>query len=102
MAILAAISGCGGARGLPVIDVTGTDFGLVAPDSASPGPTRFHFTRGGTVAHEVAIARVKLGVRIERLLDTERKGGEVEGLDDPGGRSHAMLGMVRPPHGRTR
>ena len=136
--VLAAIGGCPGARALPVIAVTGVDFAFIAPDSATAGPTRFRFTHRGTVPHELAIARVTLGVRVERVLDTELKGGDVEGLydpgegllyadvgehvdaellvdlqpgrtyvlnctlDGPGGKSHAMLGMVRPLHVRAR
>ena len=76
--LLAAIGACSRVGALPVIAVTGGDYALIAPDSVSPGPTRLRFANSGTVAHELAIARVKSGVAIGRVLDTELKGGEVE------------------------
>ena len=56
--------------------IEGTDFAFVAPDTMSPGPTRFRFQRSGTVAHEMAIARVKAGTtlapeRVARLAYIE-------------------------------
>jgi hypothetical protein len=83
-AIGAVVFAAGCARGVPVIEVTGRDYALTAPDSAAPGLTRIHFVANGTVAHEVAIARVKAGVKLDSLLAIELKGADVEGLYDPG------------------
>lgn len=68
----------------PVVDVIGRDFALQAPDSVPAGPTRFRFRREGTVAHEVAIARVRAGVNLDTLLAIELKGGNIDGLYDAG------------------
>ena len=64
--------------------IEGTDFAFAAPDTLSPGPTRFRFQRSGTVAHEMAIARVKAGTTLATALKTEAAGGAVEGLYDEG------------------
>lgn len=69
---------------IPVVDVVGRDFALEAPDSLPPGPTRFRFRREGTVAHEVAMARVKAGVPLDSLLRIELAGGDINGMYDPG------------------
>jgi hypothetical protein len=82
LGVAVLVSGC--ARSVPVIEVTGRDYALTAPDSAAPGLTRVHFVSNGTVAHEVAIARIKNGVRLDSLLALEFKGADVEGMYDPG------------------
>lgn len=69
---------------LPLVNVVGRNFALEAPDSLPAGPTRFHFRNDGTVAHEVAIGRVKKGVSLDSLLRLELAGKDIEGLYDPG------------------
>lgn len=79
---LALAAAC--AREAPVVEVTGRDYALTAPDTLAPGVTRFHFTSAGSVAHEVAIARIKDGVPLATVLASEFKGADPEGLYDPG------------------
>lgn len=69
---------------LPLVNVIGRNFALEAPDSLPAGPTRFRFRNDGTVAHEVAIGRVKNGVSLDSLLRLELAGKDIEGLYDPG------------------
>lgn len=88
-ALLIACAACAApspppAQQLPVVEVIGRDFALEAPDSLPPGQTRFRFRREGTVAHEVAIARVRAGVSLDSLLRVELAGGNIDGLYDPG------------------
>lgn len=83
-ALLLSVSSCASPRREALIDVVGSDFAFVAPDSADPGPTRFRFQRSGTVAHEVAIGRVKQGVPLSRVLAAEASGSPVDSLYDEG------------------
>lgn len=84
LALIIGLAGCAAAAAERVVEVTGSDFAFVAPDTLSPGTTRFHFRRTGTVAHEVAIARVKLGVPIAQVLSAEARGDDTEALYDQG------------------
>ena len=79
-----AIASCSAADAVPIIEVAGSDYALIAPDTLPSGPTRFRFHSTGTVAHELAMARVKAGVSLAQVLATELRGGEVEALYDPG------------------
>ena len=69
---------------LPLVNIVGRNFALEAPDSLPPGATRFHVRNDGTVAHEVAIGRVKQGVSLDSLLRLELAGKDIDGLYDPG------------------
>ena len=85
MALLqVSISSCASPRGDAIVDVVGSDFAFVAPESVAPGPTRFRFKRLGTVAHEVAIGRVKQGVSLSRVLAAEVSGSPADSLYDDG------------------
>lgn len=78
------LSSCANPRGEAIIDVAGSDFAFVAPDTVAPGPTRFRFQRTGTVGHEVAIGRVKQGVSLAQVLAAEVSGSPVDSLYDDG------------------
>ncbi len=90
-----ALAACAGAPASRDVEVTGTEYALVSPDSLPAGPARFHFRNTGRVAHEVAIARVKLGVPLDSVLRMELRGDDVEKLYDPGdGLLYADAGEV--------
>ena len=84
LALIIGLAGCAAAPAERVVEVTGTDFAFVAPDTLSPGATRFRFRRTGTVAHEVAIARVKRGVPLAQVLSAEARGDDTQALYDEG------------------
>ena len=84
IASLLAVVACAQVREVPVVEVTGSDFAFIAPDTLDPGPTRFRFVRTGTVEHEMAIARVKQGITLAQALTTEMSGGDVETVYDVG------------------
>ena len=43
-----AIASCSAAEAVPIIDVAGSDYALIAPDTLPSGPTRFRFHSTGT------------------------------------------------------
>lgn len=81
--------------------ITGLDYAFRYPRTLAPGVHYFAFVNAGKQRHEVALALLKAGVTIEKVLAVEKADGDVDALFDQDlGLLHARggttpLGLLR-------
>ena len=76
-----------------VDSVTATDYAFRYPRSVQPGKHVFLFRNEGKVRHEFSVSLLKKGVTLEKSLEVEKAGGDVEALiDQELGLLHARAG----------
>ena len=64
------------------LTVTGIDYAFQLPDSIRPGRTILRFHNAGKVRHEMAVAQLKDGVTLVRVLEVVKAGGSPDSLLD--------------------
>ena len=108
---LILVSGCGKPASAPIreIDVPGSDYAFQVPDSLPPGEVKLSFQNTGKVEHEMAVALLKEGITLSRVMEIGKSGGSPDSLIDgivgiliasPGQRAAGNL-MVNLLPGRT-
>jgi hypothetical protein len=62
--------------------VTGIDYAFQIPDSVRAGSTIVRFHNAGAVPHELAMALLKPGITVPRVLEVLKAGGSPDSLID--------------------
>ena len=79
-AVLLPIMGCRPPAAPPEILVTGVDYAFQLPATLKSGPAVLRFHNAGTVPHEMAVALLKQGVTLGRMMEVMQAGGEIDSL----------------------
>ncbi len=77
---LAMLTACRTEAVVHTMDVIGTDYALLAPDTVPAGPTVLSFENRGRVPHEMALARIRDDVPNAAFADSLLKGIRMVGL----------------------
>jgi hypothetical protein len=64
------------------IRIAGVDYAFQLPDSVRAGPAIVRFHNAGAVPHELAMALLKPGVTVPRVLEVIKAGGSPDSLID--------------------
>lgn len=77
------------------IVVDGSDYAFRVPDTLVAGHATLRFRNVGKVPHEMAMAALKPGATMQRLMETMQKGGDLDSLLD------GVVGILITPPGTT-